>query len=165
MTYYCNHCEKQHDGELPENTPCSCGHGVFKPNEIDRREYGGHGAGYSCGSAPEECKDDRVNGEGAMEKEKQAFREWLAYHDDDGFLFNGDEIGIETVIAGWNSYADTITEQDAEIDALKAEIERKAMALKHIIEYWNGDRETAVDAIEEAISIAEQALSNTEVGG
>lgn len=35
-------------------------------------------------------------------------------------------------------------------------------ALEHIIEYWNGNTESAVDAIEEAIETAENVLKDGE---
>ena len=43
-------------------------------------------------------------------------------------------------------------------EELEAENKRLREALEHIKEYWNGNPESAVDAIEEAIHTAEEAL-------
>ena len=47
---------------------------------------------------------------------------------------------------------------EADNERLEAENKRLREALEHIKEYWNGNPESAVDAIEEAIHTAEQAL-------
>ncbi len=38
-------------------------------------------------------------------------------------------------------------------------------AFKHISEYWNGDRDSALDAIEEAVFISSQFIKTIEEGG
>ncbi len=38
-------------------------------------------------------------------------------------------------------------------------------ALKHISEYWNGDRDSALDAIEDAVFISSQLIKTIEEGG
>ena len=48
---------------------------------------------------------------------------------------------------------------------MQADNARLRNALEHICEYWNGGNESAVDAIEEAISTAEDALNvGTKLG-
>ena len=48
---------------------------------------------------------------------------------------------------------------------MQADNARLRNALEHICEYWNGGNESAVDAIEEAISAAEDALQiGTKLG-
>lgn len=52
-----------------------------------------------------------------------------------------------------------ITSLCSELDALKAASAALVEALEHIEEYWNGGRNSAVDAIEEAKETASAALN------